>query len=102
MDTITFNEVYPTARERRDFLDYGAMVREHGGENPHDGDDLVLPSFGCPGCHERRPDFLLIGDDERVTCQSCGAVYGDPVQDCDDDALPLVDWYTLAHPGACM
>ena len=83
------------------------LVAMGNGENPNEGDDLVLPGFGCPSCHERRPDFLIIGDDDYVTCQSCGRVYGlpDGLYDEWDEAYSMTalgDWYALAHPGACM
>ena len=111
MDTITFNEVYSTPQERAGFLAYDKARLEFGGENPNEGDDLVLPGFGCPACHERRPDFLIIGDDERVTCQGCGHVYGLPdglYDEWDDDRQMVAadenwyDRYAPAHPGALM
>jgi len=95
-----FYEVYDTPQEVLAFADYGDTVREHGGENPVEGDELVAPICGCFFCGERRTDFLVIGEDESVTCISCGTTYYVPV--ADDDTLPLVDWFALAHPGACM
>ena len=108
---VDFYEIYDTPAEVEAFADYGDDRREFGGENPNEGDDLVLPGFGCPACHERRPDFLIIGDDERVTCQSCGKVYGLPdglYDEWDDDRQMVAadenwyDRYALAHPGALM
>lgn len=36
---------------------------------------LVAPEWACPRCGERRMDELLVGDDEAVTCASCGCRY---------------------------
>lgn len=41
------------------------------------GDELVATDDGCPCCDERRADRLLWSDDgERLTCVTCGCVYG--------------------------
>jgi rubredoxin len=37
--------------------------------------DLCPPAYGCPKCGERRHDWLVWDDDERLHCQSCGHVY---------------------------
>lgn len=116
-----FYEVYDTPAEVAAFADYSDVVLEFGGANPDEDDDLVLPGFGCPMCGERRPDFLLIGDDDFVTCQSCGHGYTlpTPARHChcgaplDDDECEcesctaewnefISDRYALAHPGALM
>jgi hypothetical protein len=116
-----FHEVYDTPAEVKAFADYSETRLEFGGDNPAEGDDLVPVQFQCPRCHERRPDFFLLDDDEGVTCQSCGHVYtlptparhchcGAPLDDdeCECEACTaewnefISDRYALVHPGALM
>ena len=106
-------EQYATAAENTMLYNVDATGNA---ENPNEGAGLVLPGFGCPRCHERRCDELILNDDDTVTCQSCGHVYGLPTglhpvrfDGSDDenfidtyDPLPFTDRYALAHPGACM
>jgi rubredoxin len=37
--------------------------------------DLCPAGFGCPKCGERRHDWLVWDEDDRLHCQSCGHVY---------------------------
>ena len=40
-----------------------------------DDTDTVRQTLACPVCEESRVDWLIIQDDERVECQTCGAIY---------------------------
>jgi uncharacterized Zn finger protein len=44
-------------------------------------DDLgrVTVAYACPQCGERRIDYLVWNEEERVECQTCGQVY-DPTE----------------------
>ena len=35
----------------------------------------VPPGCECPGCKEWCPDLLVWVEDDRVECQTCGAIY---------------------------
>ena len=43
-------------------------------ENPEE-EALVPEHSACPRCGERRMDWLVWQDDERVKCSTCGEVY---------------------------
>ena len=38
----------------------------------------------CPKCGEQRMDWLLLDDDDRITCQTCGEQY----------KLEVTKWYS--------
>ncbi len=43
--------------------------------------ERVLEQFRCPGCLERRVDYLVSdADSGDVTCLNCGAIY-DPLRE---------------------
>jgi Zn ribbon nucleic-acid-binding protein len=37
--------------------------------------EAVPPGCECPGCKEWCPDLLVWIEDDRVECQTCGAIY---------------------------
>jgi len=43
-------------------------------ENPEE-EALVAEHNACPQCGEKRIDWLVWQDDERVKCSTCGEVY---------------------------
>ena len=43
-------------------------------ENPEE-EALVAEHNACPQCGEKRMDWLVWQDDERVKCATCGQVY---------------------------
>jgi hypothetical protein len=43
----------------------------HGGSD----EELVAVAWACPGCRERRIDWLAVSEDDAVCCASCGTRY---------------------------
>jgi hypothetical protein len=65
-------------------------------------DPQVRPEWACPGCGERRMDWLVwTADDDHVVCATCGAPY-DPadgeLHPCD---RPGCDELTADISGLC-
>ena len=46
-------------------------------KQPNDGtgDERVQKGWGCPKCDEQRMDYLVAGEDDDVTCTTCGNKY---------------------------
>jgi transcription elongation factor Elf1 len=84
MNATDFYEVYNTPADVAAYAAYdeaahAANVDKLGrAENPLDEQeqpDLVLAGFGCPACGENEADSLIVGDDDRITCATCGKAY---------------------------
>lgn len=48
------------------------QVNRLSAPEPVEPKDEVRPEFGCPKCHERRADYLVIdGETDTITCSTC-------------------------------